>query len=131
LYNGSRPILSRAIFKILFLECFTLVMQYTLKMSNETLNRNKNFFPGGYKEKIFPGGTPICYEPVLILLYLAALLVLFTRNKDCLYFSGSCIPTNENLFILSALHWHRQYNTILTVHFSLQIQIALFHRLQK
>ena len=36
----------------------------------------------------------------------------FETSKFFLYFSGTCIPTNESLIILLAvyLHWYRQFN---------------------
>jgi hypothetical protein len=40
---------------------------------------------------------------------------LVETSKFHLYFSGSCIPTNESLFILLALvylHWHRQFTIL-------------------
>jgi hypothetical protein len=41
-----------------------------------------------------------------------------TSQNSPYIFSGSCIPTNESLFILLPLHWHRQFKIMARDRFS-------------
>ena len=56
----------------------------------------------------------------LVQIWIKCLLSLRSKRQNSPYiFSGSCIPTNESLFILLALriHWQRQFKIILWIPF--------------